>query len=252
MPQRDAPELSDIVCESCGYVLNGLPETGNCPECGTPIAFSTSESIRTLPDWERDANRSRSFRRAIGTRFYRGLLIHSDTRRSRRFAVVCLMVVSLANTVTILAHYAAFSVLSAQPRWLPPLPILAIALPPIVLLLAWGTLELIAYLTAAEGRYWGLRLPRGAVRRVLHYLSVHVVIASLVVMFVPLTFLVLMWTDSWFGLYMVHYLFALSGFVVLAAYYLFKVYFAAMKSIMFASRVSERAPSDSPDTAYTT
>ncbi len=29
-----------LLCEECGYALAGLPRTGNCPECGRPIAAS--------------------------------------------------------------------------------------------------------------------------------------------------------------------------------------------------------------------
>lgn len=29
-----------LLCESCGYTIDGLPHAGNCPECGAPIAGS--------------------------------------------------------------------------------------------------------------------------------------------------------------------------------------------------------------------
>src|SRR5580658_3900506 len=48
----DAPEETDILCENCGYMLNGLPPSGNCPECGTAIDFSVSERLRQPPLWE--------------------------------------------------------------------------------------------------------------------------------------------------------------------------------------------------------
>ena len=47
-----APEETDLLCENCGYMLNGLPPSGNCPECGTAIDFSISERLRQPPLWE--------------------------------------------------------------------------------------------------------------------------------------------------------------------------------------------------------
>ncbi len=42
---------ADLLCESCGYVIAGLPESGNCPECGTPIPRSLPEA-RTGSAWQ--------------------------------------------------------------------------------------------------------------------------------------------------------------------------------------------------------
>lgn len=42
----DAPSrINDhtLLCERCGYIIEGLPETGACPECGRPIAESLPE-----------------------------------------------------------------------------------------------------------------------------------------------------------------------------------------------------------------
>ena len=39
------PELQ---CDSCDYQLKGLPRTGKCPECGTPIRISIAAHKRRL------------------------------------------------------------------------------------------------------------------------------------------------------------------------------------------------------------
>ena len=38
-PARPAVDLrkNDVTCLNCGYNLRGLSESGNCPECGTPV-----------------------------------------------------------------------------------------------------------------------------------------------------------------------------------------------------------------------
>lgn len=45
------PIPSEVLCESCGYRLAGLPPTTNCPECGTPAATSLPER-RTGSPWQ--------------------------------------------------------------------------------------------------------------------------------------------------------------------------------------------------------
>src|ERR1700689_411895 len=47
-----APEETDILCENCGYMLNGLQPSGKCPECGAEIDLSVSERLRKPPLWE--------------------------------------------------------------------------------------------------------------------------------------------------------------------------------------------------------
>lgn len=39
-PVPDARDEFTLLCEGCGYVLEGLPVERNCPECGRPIAHS--------------------------------------------------------------------------------------------------------------------------------------------------------------------------------------------------------------------
>src|ERR1700678_4132688 len=42
---------ADLLCEHCGYTLNGLPESINAAECGRPIEPSLGKD-RTPPAWE--------------------------------------------------------------------------------------------------------------------------------------------------------------------------------------------------------
>lgn len=43
MPDRPWKNEYTLLCEKCGYVLEGLDQAGNCPECGKPIVESLPE-----------------------------------------------------------------------------------------------------------------------------------------------------------------------------------------------------------------
>lgn len=61
MSMRPAPEIQTrhdprdeftLLCERCGYVLEGLDHGGNCPECGKPIAESLPRNARPGSPWQ--------------------------------------------------------------------------------------------------------------------------------------------------------------------------------------------------------
>jgi len=53
MPSLDPKDPATLLCERCGYVIEGLAQAGNCPECGKPIAESLPER-RTGSAWQRE------------------------------------------------------------------------------------------------------------------------------------------------------------------------------------------------------
>lgn len=46
------PEQHTLLCEACGYEVDGLPSHERCPECGRPVAASFPE-VRTGSPWQR-------------------------------------------------------------------------------------------------------------------------------------------------------------------------------------------------------
>ncbi|KAA0215620.1 MAG: zinc ribbon domain-containing protein [Leptolyngbya sp. PLA3] len=50
--RADRPDPDDLLCEHCGYVLNGLRRRDACPECGRPIMDSHPDA-RVGSPWQR-------------------------------------------------------------------------------------------------------------------------------------------------------------------------------------------------------
>src|SRR5271170_2542469 len=90
------PEESSLLCEGCGYVLDGLPAGDRCPECGKPTVESVGPDVRRLAAWE-DAGSRGLVARFLTTsaqvlfhpdRFYRTTMTRSAPGPIRRFAQV--------------------------------------------------------------------------------------------------------------------------------------------------------------------
>jgi hypothetical protein len=86
LSRNDPLDEYTLLCETCGYVLEGLSHDGNCPECGTPIKESLPHLARPGSPWQQKP----SFRSLIDTcreMLYRpGPLLERvriDTRSSR-------------------------------------------------------------------------------------------------------------------------------------------------------------------------
>lgn len=86
-----------LLCERCGYVIEGLDAEGACPECGKPIAESLPER-RTGTLWQRDEGNSL---RLLGRSWWRTLRsplktldeLQAERQRSRRLLVFTLLAV---------------------------------------------------------------------------------------------------------------------------------------------------------------
>ncbi|HEX8323880.1 MAG TPA: hypothetical protein VF595_08190 [Tepidisphaeraceae bacterium] len=241
--RRDfVPEGNDILCEKCGYVLNGLPPEGHCPECGSPVALSTTQSPRHPPAWEAGTDRplARFQFTAVSAllrpkRFFKTMTAHGDAARAARFGRLAVLPALLFNTKAIVMHTAVMHLsYGSPPRVVLPFILL---LTPLLVTAGWaGMYFAVVRLTTLESGYWGMRLPRDVVARALCYNAVHVSAASLLPWGVTLLYLCMRIADEQSGQYMTVYLYTLSAAVVIAAVYLFSVYATSMRSLMYANR----------------
>lgn len=241
-----APEETDILCENCGYMLNGLPPSGNCPECGSAIDLSVSERLRQPVPWEIIGDSRPKWVRFLKTtmevifqptRFYRGSTSRGQIGPAYRFAQIqwgiSAVLLGLAAWLHWRSEWAIHLYQAVQPVWLGPL--LLVALPVFVYACLVITIALAARLTAWEAGYRGFRLPHGVVLRALYYHSAHLLPVSLAAF---ITCAVYNWLlRNWLlTTSEMLYLYILSGEVIVAAVYLFYTYWIGMKNWMYANR----------------
>ena len=241
------PAENDLLCEGCGYTLNGLPDDSQCPECGKPIAESTGVGRREPPVWE--SARERRFAALLSTsaevlfrptRFYRTLATRRDTRPARKFARIHWWMASVLLGAAAFAHvdwYLLTFDVTGQYRGTSPwrfvLPVILVLLT--YLFLLWTT-RAAARLTHWEASYRGLRLPLPVVLRGMYYHAAHYIPVGLVAAATTIGYqwiLEMRWADIDSAQV---YLYVLSAEVILAALYLFNTYWIGMRNMMYANR----------------
>jgi hypothetical protein len=237
------PEQSDLLCEGCGYTLNGLPLSGNCPECGKPIeesigghrGFSPFESAPSLT----------SFLRTTGgvifhpRRFYGHLIARESRPALTLFSRIHLGIASVLFAIAATGHYLwVVENLGLLRRPLRAVAVLAVAVPTTALLLV-GLTALATWLSALEAKYWGMRLPYAVVKRGLTFHRAAYLPVGLIAVGVVWAYQLAIasrapgFVDRQLDTY---YLYTLCALVVLCAVYLFQAYWIAMRSLMYANR----------------
>src|SRR5580704_4669314 len=152
------PAETDVLCESCGYILNGLPESGNCPECGSPIDLSVAERHRTPPVWE-DVERGAFVRFWLATgqiifqptRFFRSSTSRGDLSAPLRFARIHWWLTSAMLGLVVWIHWHIYRRMVGgppEPQWMNLAGL--IVLPVVTYYVIVGTLRLATRLTVWE------------------------------------------------------------------------------------------------------
>ncbi|MDP9172433.1 MAG: hypothetical protein M3O30_01015 [Planctomycetota bacterium] len=238
------PAETDILCENCGYMLNGLPDSGNCPECGTLIDLSISDRLRVSPPWENPSGGNFAIRFVLTTaqilfspaRFYRSLNARGPVEPAQKFAKIhCALAAAMLGTSAWFHWLWTESMINPRggiPRWLTWGLLIAM---PIATYIGFRLIvRLAARLTNWEATYRGYRLPHAVVVRALSYHAAD---------YFPVALIGLVTTAGYHFLdrpvidkYGNYYLYLLSAEVILSAAYLFITYWTAMRNLMYANR----------------
>ena len=228
------PAESDLLCERCGYTLNGLPAASNCPECGTPIEQSI-KSDRVPPAWERrDRAGVATFFETTAdvivrpTWFFRSSTTRGDVDRAARFADIHWGIATVLFATTGTIHARVFFTAPRLATF--------VALFVATWLTLWGTTWAAARLTACEANYRGIRLPIHVVRRGMYYHAAHYLPVALIALAIVGGYALALR----YGVASVNtittYLYTLCAVVIAAASYLFHTYWIGMRNMMYANR----------------
>jgi hypothetical protein len=236
------PAETDLLCENCGYVLNGLPPDSRCPECGRPVADS-DPALRGPTAWEQTAGEGFASSGAFfstsadvlfrPSHFYRTLATRTDTAHATTFAQIYWVIASLLFGLAACAHGTWF--IFHDPKT-PLNPLACVGLAAVTYIFLVGMTQLAAWLTNWEATYRGYRLTLPVVRRGLRFHAVHYVPVALIAAATVVTYGWLLRNGVLDPVRTTTaYLYTLSAEVILAAIYLFATYWASMRNMMYAN-----------------
>jgi hypothetical protein len=250
------PELSELLCSACGYVLDGIDQTGMCPECGKPISDSIGTD-RIPPAWEAtdSNNRFTAFIRTSSqiifrpAHFYRTLNVRGSLESARRFARIHWWIAAALFGISGATHVVWFNYNISNYRIIQQAVdspggeavlfaglVIGLTLPAYLALDL--TTRVAGKLTTWEATYRGLRLPYPIVLRGMYYHAAHYFPVGLAALILIEGFQLL---RIILGAYLpfnspIIYLYALCALVVIAAIYLFQTYWIGMRNMMYANR----------------
>jgi hypothetical protein len=240
--------MTDILCEGCGYVLNGLPLESRCPECGKPIQESVGHD-RTEPTWEQAPRKSAGFLRTTldvifrPTQFYRTLAVRGSVEGARKFARVHWWIAAGLFGLTCATHTLWYGfIMSAmrsplrEPRVMTMYGGAIVVLSVATYFALDGITRLAAKLTNWEATYRGIRLPYDIVLRGMYYHAAHYLPVALAAFITVMGYQILLALGLLSLTTATAYLYVLSAEVIISAAYLFNTYWIGMRNMMYANR----------------
>jgi hypothetical protein len=226
-----------LLCERCGYRIDGLPGDHNCPECGLPVTHSTVDSIRGLTCWEHDQNPIAFLRTSLAicgrpSRFFRKLRTRPDQRplrAGRTFAAYHVAGSSGIIATATVGHYGLVLDLGPWILW----PMAWLVILAAVVLSVELLMRIAGWLTTKEAAWRDMRLPKPVVERTLDYQVACVSAAALLPLTVVAGYRLTGGVLGHAGF--VGYLVTLSGVTVIGAVYFFLTFWAAMRAVRYAN-----------------
>lgn len=240
------PAETDLLCEHCGYILNGLEGgQGHCPECGEPTRDSVEPGRRVDSPIETEWSR-RTFwlttRRILlrKRRFFRETRTRGEHPNVARFGRMHRVLSGICLGVAGGFHAAWMAETRGWIiRWdgtsLAVLAVATVVMAIVAVLTLLLVTRLASWLTTKEGAFWGMRLPIPVVKRAMSFHAANylpVAGAALILTAGYRLALLLGWLDASTG---VMYLVALCVLVVVGALWLFESYVIAMRRIRLAN-----------------
>jgi hypothetical protein len=246
--RQTPPAEGDLLCESCGYLLNGLQARpdGHCPECGEPLSTSLDPSARK-PSPIEVAWTPASFWQTTGSVLFRKRKFFRETRARAgdaamvgRFGALHRIFAAALFGIAAAIHLA----FTAENRgWLVRwelIHVAGIALAACVFsALAFGLLRFVTWsaerMTAVESKFWGMRLSPAMLRRAMNFHAANYLPVGVLAVLVTGGYRLALETDLLSAQWGVAYLVTLSAAVVAGALWLFESFVIAMRRIRLAN-----------------